>query len=126
MGDPVRVLAAVIQRGGRYLICRRPDYKRHGGLWEFPGGQLEPNETLHDTAVRELREELGVAVSAVGDVLYRARDHGSPFLIEFTPAVISGEPACREHSALAWVPGGELRAYDLAPSDAAFAAWLAG
>ena len=41
MHAPIRVLAAVIARGDRYLVCRRPVQKRHGGLWEFPGGKLE-------------------------------------------------------------------------------------
>jgi 8-oxo-dGTP diphosphatase len=45
-GPVVRVLAAVIERDGKYLICRRPQHKRHGGLWEFPGGKFEAGETL--------------------------------------------------------------------------------
>jgi 8-oxo-dGTP pyrophosphatase MutT (NUDIX family) len=57
------VLAAVIRRQDRYLVCRRPAHKRHGGLWEFPGGKLEPGETLLEAARRELREELGAEVS---------------------------------------------------------------
>ena len=56
----VRVLAAVIKRNERYLICKRPENKRHGGLWEFPGGKIEIGESNFEAAVRELREELGV------------------------------------------------------------------
>ena len=50
-------MAAVIERDGKLLVCRRPGHKRHGGLWEFPGGKLEPGETIVDAARRELDEE---------------------------------------------------------------------
>src|SRR5690242_21147044 len=69
-----RVLAAVVLRYGRYLVCRRPAHKRHGGLWEFPGGKLEPGESLLDAANRELTEELNVSVVSVGEPIYSAHD----------------------------------------------------
>ena len=84
--DPtIRVLAAVVERGGRFLICQRPLHKRHGGLWEFPGGKCEPGESDADAARRELQEELGVAVTEVGRTLTTAHDAGSPYLIAFVP-----------------------------------------
>lgn len=119
-----RVLAAVIARGDRYLVCRRPAHKRHGGLWEFPGGKLEPGEGDAEAAARELREELGVTVSAVGDELLAVHDDGSPYLIAFVPVRINGEPECLEHSAMAWATPGELLHYALAPSDRQFVEWL--
>ncbi|GMV10868.1 MAG: DNA mismatch repair protein MutT [Gemmatimonadota bacterium] len=119
-----RVLAAVIARGGRYLVCQRPAHKRHGGLWEFPGGKLEPGEGDADAATRELREELGVTVSSVGSELLAVHDAGSPFLIAFVAVCIDGEPACLEHSALAWAAPDELLQYELAPSDRRFVEWL--
>lgn len=127
-GAPVviRVLAAVIARGDRYLVCRRPDEKRHGGLWEFPGGKLEPGEDDASAARRELREELGVEVTSVGRELLSAHDAGSPYLIAFVEVTISGEPACLEHSALAWATIDELHAYALAPSDRRFVEWARG
>ena len=126
-GEPaIRVLAAVVERDGRYLICQRPLHKRHGGLWEFPGGKLEPGEGDADAAGRELREELGVEVVGVGAELHAFHDPGSPFLIAFVPVRIDGEPACLEHSALAWASVGELAGYALAPSDRRFVEWLGG
>jgi len=71
------VLAAVVQREDRFLICQRPAHKRHGGLWEFPGGKLEPGETHEHAARRELAEELDVAVRTVGRMLFSIADPGS-------------------------------------------------
>ncbi len=121
---PIRVLAAVVRDGGRYLICQRPAHKRHGGLWEFPGGKLEPDESLHDAARREMREELGVAVRGVGETLLAVADAGSPFVIEFVPVEIEGAPVCLEHSALEWRELEELRERELAPSDRLFVEFL--
>ena len=120
----IPVLAAVIQRSDRYLICRRPPHKRHGDLWEFPGGKLEPNETLLAAADRELTEELGVSALAVGEPLFSIADPGSPFLIEFVPTVIEGEPTCLEHSELRWATLDELPSLPLAPSDRQFVDFL--
>lgn len=120
----VRVLAAVIRRGDRYLVCQRPAHKRHGGLWEFPGGKLEPGETDEEAAHRELREELGVEVVGVGSTLHVVPDADSPFLIAFVPVQIAGEPACLEHSALAWGGAEGLQRLALAPSDRKFVEWM--
>jgi mutator protein MutT len=124
-GPVVRVLAAVIRRGERYLLCQRPRHKRHGGLWEFPGGKLEPGESLLHAARRELAEELGLETEHAGDVVYRVHDAGSPFLIEFVPVATRGEPRAIEHEALAWVTLAEAEALPLAPGDRAFVEWLA-
>jgi 8-oxo-dGTP diphosphatase len=91
-------VAAVIERGGRFLLCRRPVGKRHAGLWEFPGGKFLP------------------AVA----------DPGSPFVVEFHRAAIAGDPRPLEHDELAWVAPGDLASYALAPSDRAFVEWVRG
>lgn len=116
----VRVLAAVIQHGGKCLICQRPTHKRHGGLWEFPGGKLEPGESLLDAAKRELAEELDVRVTDVGEVLFIALDPGSEFSIEFVRTSIEGDPKCLEHTELRWLPLDGMRQIPLAPSDRQF------
>jgi len=116
----VRVLAAVIVRQDRWLLCRRPVHKRHGGCWEFPGGKLESGEDLAAAASRELREELGVDVTHVGDVLFTRDDDGSPFVIEFTTVTIRGEPQALEHSELRWCDAADAATMPLAPADAAF------
>ena len=123
--DAIPVLAAVIRRGDRYLLAQRPAHKRHGGLWEFPGGKLEPGEGWREAARRELREELAVGVVAVGEPVWRRRDPGSPFEIVFVPVTIDGEPRPLEHPAVRWVAPAAMTALPLAPTDQAFARVLA-
>ena len=62
-----QVVAALIWRGGKFLICQRPAHKARGLLWEFVGGKVEPGETKQQALVRECREELGIE-TAVGNV----------------------------------------------------------
>jgi mutator protein MutT len=119
MTPPQRVLAALIHRDGRWLIGRRPANKRHGGLWEFPGGKVEPGEDDATAMARELREELGLTLIALGAVRCTVHDAGSPFEIAFVDVQALGEPVAHEHEALAWVALHEFDAYALAPSDAA-------
>ena len=122
--DLVRVLAAVISEGHRYLLCQRPAHKRHGGSWEFPGGKLEPDETSLEAAHRELKEELGVAVQSVGETLFSCQDSGSNFLIEFVEVQVTGIPQPIEHDEIRWVTPQEMRDLRLAPSDRAFSLML--
>jgi len=122
----IRVVAAVVEREGHFLVCQRPAHKRHGNLWEFPGGKLEPGESVEAAARRELAEELGVALQACGAQLYAINDPDSSFVIEFHPVAILGEPVCLEHSALAWVTLSDMLSLDLAPSDGRFALFLQG
>ena len=118
------VLAAVIEQDDRYLVCQRPAHKRHGTLWEFPGGKLEPGETHFEAARRELAEELDVRVLAVGSALFSITDPGSEFLIEFVPTTIEGNPKCLEHIEVRWLPLPDLSSLELAPSDRRFVEFL--
>ncbi len=123
--DPIPVVAAVVTRDGRYLLGRRPDHKRHGGLWEFPGGKLDAGESWEQAAARELDEELGLRLTRVGRALFEVHDPGSPYLIRFVEVEVSGRVDAREHSAVGWFTRRELADMPLAPSDAAFVAGLA-
>jgi len=60
----------VIERDGLLFVCQRPHHKRHGGLWEFPGGKLEGSEEDEAAVRRELREELNLDLDAVGPAEY--------------------------------------------------------
>ena len=117
MAGQIRVVAAVIGHGDRLLMCQRPAHKRHGGLWEFPGGKCEPDESDAEAIRRELNEELGVTADSVGVSEFETIDEGSPYLIVFIPVRISTEPAAIEHSAVAWFTAHELLHLQLAPSD---------
>ena len=115
-----RVVAAVIQREGRFFVCLRPKEKRHGGMWEFPGGKLGNGESLAQAAQRELEEELGLKLEFAGDVMFSAEDPGSEFTIEFIPVSATGSPVLYEHQAVRWASLAELDRLQLAPTDAMF------
>ncbi len=123
-GLRIRVVAAVIRRGEEFLVCQRPVTKRHGGLWEFPGGKCEPGESDHHAIGRELQEELGVAVVHVDAPAMVIADPDSPYDIVFLPTRIAGEPRALEHEALTWGTLVTVAALPLAPSDARFVASL--
>ena len=120
----IRVIAAVMASGDKLLVCQRPPHKRHGGLWEFPGGKLEPGEDDETAARRELAEELAIQVANVGKAELEVADAGSPFLIAFVPVEASGTPACHEHTALMWGTPAELALLPLAPSDRRYVEFL--
>lgn len=119
-----QVVAAVIEKGEALLICRRPEGKNHGGLWEFPGGKIDQDESVQEAVARELSEELAVQTVSVGDVLFSVSDELSGYRILFVPTQITGEPVALEHTALTWCGRNELLDYPLAPSDRAFARFL--
>lgn len=119
-GATENVVAAVIRRGSRVLLCQRPAHKRHGGLYEFPGGKCTGGETIDQAIARELFEELGVTVTHIGSVLHSIHDPGSTFVIHFTDVRIDGTPLTIEHSDLQWVTFNEALYLDLAPSDRRF------
>ena len=120
------VVAAVIRRDGKLLVGLRPPMKRHGGMWEFPGGKLDEGETLASAARRELREELDLEVVAVGETRLVVRDPGSPFAIHFVEVEVQGTPIPHEHAELRWCSPEELTGMRLAPADLHFALRLVG
>src|SRR6516225_9161577 len=91
------VIAAVIERSGRFLVCQRPSDKPHGALWEFPGGKVEPGETIRDAAQRELKEELGLKVIEVGQIRIRFADPASGCEVAFVDVQVEGDPRLLEH-----------------------------
>jgi mutator protein MutT len=119
-GEAVLVIAGVVRRGDRLLLGRRPVQKRHGGLWEFPGGKLRAGESLLEGARREFGEELGLTVTALGPERFIARDPGARFEIHFVEVQVEGEPLPTEHTEIGWFTRTELARLSLAPADARF------
>ena len=115
----VQVVAALIWRDNRFMICQRPEYKARGLLWEFVGGKVEPGETKAQALARECREELDVQVE-VGAVFCEA-DHVYPDLtIHLTllnAAITQGEPTLLEHNAIAWISPEEIDRYEFCLAD---------
>jgi mutator protein MutT len=114
------VVAAVACEHGRYLVGLRPAEKRHGGLWEFPGGKRAPGESDEEALAREVREELAVRILRFGDLLLDAQDPGSPFQIRFFSVDLEGSPSALEHTRIGWFTREELMGLNLAPTDAKF------
>ena len=115
----VQVAAGIVMRAGRMLITRRKPGTHLGGLWEFPGGKREQDETLEDCLRRELHEELGIAISDLSP--YQVVRHRYPEreveLHFFRCALAEGVPrniGCEEFR---WVTSGELAGYDFPTAD---------
>lgn len=107
----VRVVAAVIEEEGRLLIARRKDEGARAGLWEFPGGKVEPGEGEAEALVRELREELGVEarVGALVDRLEHAYPEVHVELVLYQATLAPGaEPKPLSAAEVRWVPRAEL------------------
>lgn len=122
------VTAAVIQRDGRVLLARRPSAGLLGGLWEFPGGKVEPGESLPQALRRELREELGVEAEIGPETgVYRhAYTHFKVTLHAFRCALLSGEPQPLAASELAWALPADLPRYPMGKIDRLIADGLNG
>ncbi len=122
------VVAALFRDGGRFMICRRPMNKARGGLWEFPGGKVEPGETPQAALARECREELAIGID-VGEKymeLYHRYPDINVRLTLFEARIASGEPQKLEHSDIRWIAPGEIPEYDFCPADKEILAKLAG
>jgi 8-oxo-dGTP diphosphatase len=100
----------LIDPQGRVLITRRAPQTHQGGLWEFPGGKVEPGETIVDALARELREELGVTVLISEPFMTLQHDYGDQCVCLAVYRVTSwrGEPSGMEGQPLAWQQPADL------------------
>jgi A/G-specific adenine glycosylase len=113
------VTAAVIRRGSQVLIARRPSKGLLGGLWEFPGGKVEPGEELPAGLAREIREELGtdILVGAAFGIYQHAYTHFKVTLHAFICSLNGQEPQPLEASELRWVEPPELAQFPMGKID---------
>lgn len=118
----VEVVAALIRRDNKFLICQRPARKARGLLWEFVGGKVEAGESKEDALKRECREELNIGVS-VGDKFAEVT-HGyadmTVHLTLFNATITDGEPKLLEHAAIEWITPSEIPDYEFCPADKVF------
>jgi mutator protein MutT len=119
-GKTIQVAAAVIRRGEQYLLAKRPAHKAQGGLWEFPGGKIEPGETAQEALTRELVEELDARNVTVGDLLGVAEhDYGNLVVQIHAYWVTCDHASLRnlEHEEIQWFAPNDLAQVALAPAD---------
>jgi len=115
----VEVVGAVIVRDGLVLCAQRGPGGDLAGLWEFPGGKVEPEETARQALEREVAEELGCVV-AIGDVVTTTSheyDLGIVTLTTFLCRLVQGTPQPGEHADLVWLPPAQLDTLAWAPAD---------
>jgi 8-oxo-dGTP diphosphatase len=115
------VACALVDPDRRVLIACRPEGKAMAGLWEFPGGKVEPGETPEAAILRELDEELGVSTKAACLAPLTFASHAYENFHLLMPLFVcrkwQGQPQPREHSALKWVRPRDLRDYPMPPAD---------
>ena len=115
MTQLLKVTAAIICDADKILLCQRPKEKRHGLLWEFPGGKVEPNESEEDCIVRECKEELDVELEIIKKIDVIEADNIS--ITYFKTKIIDGVLNKKEHNDIHWIKWSELPNYDLCPND---------
>jgi 8-oxo-dGTP diphosphatase len=112
---------ALIDADGRVLIAQRPEGKPMAGLWEFPGGKVEGDERLETCLIRELREELSIAVSEACLAPLTFASHTYPDFQLLMPLYVcrrwEGTVTATEGQRLAWVKPNRLRDYEMPPAD---------
>lgn len=112
---------ALIDADGRVLLAQRPEGKSLAGLWEFPGGKVEPGETPEACLIRELKEELGIDTwrSCLAPLTFASHSYDDFHLLMplFACRRWDGIPSGREGQTLAWVAAGKLRHYPMPPAD---------
>ncbi len=119
---------ALIDVDGRILLTQRPEGKSMAGLWEFPGGKVEPGETPEHALIRELQEELGIDTweSCLAPLTFASHSYDGFHLLMplFACRKWQGIAEGRERQALKWVRAGDLRSYPMPPADVPLIATL--
>lgn len=119
MKKQINVVGAVIRRDGTILCAQRGLSGILAGMWEFPGGKIEPGETPKEALEREIVEELECRVS-VGELITTTTyeyDFGVVSLTTFYCELLGGTPVLTEHAAVLWLEPSELRTLEWAPAD---------
>jgi len=115
----INVVGAVIVRDGLVLCAQRGRRGSLPGLWEFPGGKIEPDETARQALEREIDEELQCVVEVGDEVTTTAHeyDFGVVTLTTFYCRLVDGNPVLTEHDSIEWLPPDTLDTLPWAPAD---------
>ena len=122
------VAAALIERDGKILICRRRSDQAHGGKWEFPGGKVESAETPAEAARRELREELEIEATIGAEIRryeYCYPGKAAIQLVFFQVTEFEGEPDPGQFAEIRWEDPRDMRSFDFLDGDVDFVRELA-
>ena len=112
------VTAAVVERDNRFLVTKRLSGTHLAGVWEFPGGKCDPDESLGACVVRELREELNVEASAGREIFATTHEYPDRRIeLHFLLCTIEGDPAPQLGQEMRWVSRDELAALEFPPAD---------
>jgi 8-oxo-dGTP diphosphatase len=118
----------LIDADGRVLLAQRPEGKSMAGLWEFPGGKIEPGERPEQTVIREFLEELGVTIREACLAPFAFASHAYENFHLVMPLFVcrrwEGAPLAREGQALAWVRPRDMGKYAMPPADIPLVAQL--
>jgi len=120
MKNHTNVVVAIISgTNGELLIAERPEGKYMAGVWEFPGGKVEPHEPLDAALIRELQEELGITPTAFSHLTTFDDDHNDHLitLSFWTVTAFTGEPHGAEGQVIRWVKPQELSNYTFPPAN---------
>ena len=115
----IEVVAALIWRDEKFMICQRPAHKARGLLWEFVGGKVEKGETKEQALIRECKEELDVVLS-VGEVFMDVIHEYPDITVQLTllnATIAEGEPQKLEHNDIQWITPNEIPNYEFCPAD---------
>lgn len=113
------VCAIIVREDGAVLACQRSFGSHLGGLWEFPGGKIEADETPEQSLIREIREELAVEICCQRALSPVDWDYGrGPLrLLPFVCRIVTGQPQALEHAALRWCAAADFPLLDWAAAD---------
>ncbi|BBO93235.1 (deoxy)nucleoside triphosphate pyrophosphohydrolase [Desulfosarcina ovata] len=122
MRDIIKVTAAILEKNGQIIIAQRKSGDHLSGLWEFPGGKIEPGESPEACLARELNEEFNIEVT-IGDFLgsnVHHYDHISIELMAYRASWVSGTISMNDHKAYRWVTVDQLTEYEFTSADVPF------
>lgn len=117
--SPLLVTAAIIKRNDLFLITRRPQNKPHPGLWEFPGGKIDLDESPEQALTRELREEIGVdtSIGSICHVVYHRYDWGPVLILAYYARITAGAIQHIDIDAHHWATPDEMLSLPFLPAD---------